>query len=139
MLMALLALIGLAPAEATHNPCMGPTWALSAQTALACDFQDANAAASILHRDTYRGERTHTSFIVVRLNGSIAKAILVSDKVESEADARKDAALIGANGGWVDQSGVAHGTADSWAINIAQTGFPAKQGALVSLVSSTSN
>ncbi|WP_241294355.1 hypothetical protein [Burkholderia stabilis] len=139
MLMALLILIGLAPAEAAHNLCAGPTWALSAQTALACDFKDANAAVTIVNRDTFRGERTHTSFIVVRLNGSVAKAILVSDKVESEADARKDAALIGPNGGWIDQSGVAHGAADSWTINIAQTGFPTQQGALVSLVNSTSN
>ncbi|ERJ38770.1 hypothetical protein L810_6987 [Burkholderia sp. AU4i] len=95
--------------------------------------------ATILHRDTYRGERTHTSFTVVRLNGGAAKAILVSDKVESEADARNDAVLIGPNGGWVDQSGVAHGAADSWTMNIAQTGFPAKQGTLVSLVESSSN
>ncbi len=115
------------------------TWAISAQTALACDFTGANGAVTILHHDTYRGERTHASFILGRLKGGAAKALLVSDKVESVADARKDASLIGPNGGWVDQAGVAHGAEGTLTLNMAQTGFLTQPGALVSLLDSALN
>ncbi|WP_321908123.1 hypothetical protein [Burkholderia cepacia] len=63
----------------------------------------------------------------------------MSDKVESVADARKDASLIGPNGGWVDQAGVAHGAEGTLTLNMAQTGFLTQPGALVSLLDSALN
>lgn len=119
MLIALLAMIGLAPAQAVHDPCFGPSWAISAQTALVCDFKEASTAAVEGLARGYIGTRTGTKFDVVRLNGAIVKAVLVSERTVSRKEAQEAAVAIGENGGWVDAAGTAHGTANTWTLNLA--------------------
>src|ERR1700737_2675163 len=38
------------------------------------------------------------------------------------SEAQKVVPMIGANGGWVDASGIAHGAADAWAVDIRPPG-----------------
>ncbi|WP_127837845.1 hypothetical protein [Paraburkholderia fungorum] len=133
--MALLVMIGLAPAQATDNPCFGPTWALSERAALACDFKDASKVAASGIPPGYVGSRTQVSFSLTPLNvGGMRKSILVSNKVVGQADLDTTAAMIGADGGWVDQDGTAHGARNGWTLDLAHEGIHAKAGSLVALL-----
>ena len=140
MLMALLAMIGLAPTQAAHDPCLGPAWAVSERMAVVCDFKDASAAAIANPRARYAGSRTGVTFSVASFSGVRTRLILVSDKAVDLSEAQKVVPMIGANGGWVDASGIAHGAADAWALDTHQPGTQeVKAGALVALLPGTSN
>lgn len=134
MLMAILAMIGLAPAQAAHDPCLGPSWAVSERVAVACDFKDANAAATNGIPGGYVGSRSKVAFRLAPLHGVAYKAVLVSDKVVRESDSQTDTALIGSHGGWVDETGTAHGAANSWTLDLTREGIHAKPGSLVALI-----
>jgi hypothetical protein len=139
MLMALLAMIGLAPAPAAHNPCLGPTSGLSSGAALACDFSEAEAAARAGILIGYSGPRTHAKFRVVSVPDADGRPVpvLLAERTVSPDEAPDDAALIGASGGWVDEAAAAHGANGSWSMDLSHATFRVKAGTLVSLLSAS--
>ena len=141
MLMALLVFIGLAPAQAAHDPCLGPTWAQSKQMSLACDFDDARTITEVNVPTTVTGQRTRTKFTSTIFTDSafaaetLGDVLLVNDQPVLMSDAPKYVQLMGPSGGWVDASGTVHGPYDSWVIKLSDTriqSLPA--GTLVSVV-----
>lgn len=120
-LATLLISVGLAPADARHEPCKMPAWAMGNQHALVCDFKDASAAGVAVLAPNYRGARTHSRFTVSPLRQQIATAILVSDRTVPVGDAPNVATSLGPWGGWVDGSGVMHGAVGAWTMKLSDT------------------
>lgn len=137
MLMALLALIGLAPAQASHDPCLGPAWAMSARTAVSCDFADASKAAT-QGAGTFTGRRTKTAFIITPASPRSGMSLVISDRVVSTDDAPEYAREIGAYGGWINESSQVKSFTGAWNAELHTWGVSAsdvKPGTLVEIVS----
>ncbi|MGV7242466.1 hypothetical protein [Caballeronia sp. M23-90] len=136
MLMALLALIGLAPAQAADNPCLGPTWALSARSAISCDFADASKAAT-QGDGKFVGPRSHTSFVITDVSPRSGMALVISDRVVSIDDAPEYAREVGAYGGWVNESWQVKSYTGAWNAGLRTWGVSTadvKPGTLVEIV-----
>jgi hypothetical protein len=136
-LMALLALIGLAPAQASHDPCLGPTWAMSAKDAVSCDFADASRAAT--HgAGTYTGRRTKTAFVITPASPRSGMSLVISDRVVSTDDAPEYAREIGAYGGWINESWQVKSYTGAWNAELRTWGVSTadvRPGTLVEIVS----
>ncbi|MFM0068975.1 hypothetical protein [Paraburkholderia aspalathi] len=137
MLMALLALIGIAPAQAIHDPCFGPVWAMSARTAVSCDFADASKAA-VQGAGNFAGRRTHTAFIITPASPRSALSLVISDRVVSTDDAPEYARDIGVYGGWINESWQVKSYTGAWNAELHTWGVSrsgVKPGMLVEIVS----
>lgn len=113
-----------------------PSWAVSSEIALSCDFDDAAKQVQAHVPMTYIGTRTRTKFVASRIGTQEPGfALLVSGYVAPIEDAPNLANLLGAAGGWVDEKGTVHGANDAWKGNLADTRIASQApGTLVSLV-----
>ncbi|MGE8454450.1 MAG: hypothetical protein ACN6OP_28335 [Pseudomonadales bacterium] len=137
ILTTLLISLGFAPADARQDPCKLPGWAVSAEVAVACDFDDARTRAEATVPMTYIGRRTQIKFTAAKLGAPAAPdtALLISDRAVPVNDAPKYTLLLGATGGWVDPSGIGHGALDAWTIKLSESRISTQPaGTLVSLV-----
>ncbi|HDR9474400.1 hypothetical protein [Burkholderia multivorans] len=136
MLMALLALIGLAPALAGHDPCLRPAWAMSMSSAVSCDFADASKAAT-RGAGTYTGRRTKTAFVITPASPRSGMSLVISDRVVSTDDAPEYAREIGAYGGWINESLQVKSYTGTWNSELRTWGVSAsdvKPGTVVEIV-----
>ena len=122
ILTALMIAIGAAPAGARTDNCLMPTWALGQDVAFSCDFKDALAVAHSGAPVGFTGRRTHAVFRGQVTHTQQPMVFVASDRVVPLKDAPLNAALIGAQGGWVDGEGRAHGARDAWTLNLSDAG-----------------
>ena len=116
ILTSVLIAFGLVPAGAKADPCLMPAWALPGMQAFACDFKDVLAAGK------YTGRRTGARFHATFHDGPNPVLLIESDRVVPLAEAQQDAAMIGAQSGWIDGKGQAHGAYNAWILSAGQIG-----------------